>query len=134
MILPVVLWPEAEQDLLAARDWYEAQQSGLGLRFLEQVAAVFDRLAEMPGMYAVVWEDVRSCRLRRFPYLAYFRILPNRVEVLAVPSRESRPFRMARSRVEFAERSYEFRGVLGSGAPGSAATWLILIQSALRPS
>jgi|GEM_PF-2741884 len=30
MSLPVVLRPEAQDDLLAARDWYERQRAGLG--------------------------------------------------------------------------------------------------------
>lgn len=38
----------------------------------------------MLGMYAVAWEDVRSRRLRHFPYLIYYRLLSERIEVLGV--------------------------------------------------
>lgn len=84
MSLPVILRPEAEEDLAAAAGWYERQRHGLGRQFLNQVSAGMARLAERPGMFDLVWEDVRGCRLRQFPYLIYFRVLPGRIEVLAV--------------------------------------------------
>ncbi len=84
MSIPVVLRPEAEQDLLSARDWYDRQRVGFGDEFSAQVSAVFDRLAAMPELYAVRWQDVQSCRLWRFPYIVYYRALSDRVEVLAV--------------------------------------------------
>ncbi|MFI5454017.1 MAG: type II toxin-antitoxin system RelE/ParE family toxin [Isosphaerales bacterium] len=84
MSLPVVLRPEVEQDLLTARDWYDQQQDGLGDKFTAEISVVFDRLAEMPELYAVAWRDVRTCRPRRFPYVVYYRVLTDRVEVFAV--------------------------------------------------
>ena len=38
----------------------------------------------MPQMYAVVLRDVRRGKLRRFPYLIYYRVLPDRIEVIAL--------------------------------------------------
>lgn len=84
MTLPIVLRPEAEQDLLSARDWYDHQQTGLDEEFGAEVSAIFDRLAITPGLFGVVWEDVRACCARRFPYVVYYRVLANSVEVLAV--------------------------------------------------
>jgi plasmid stabilization system protein ParE len=84
MNFPVVVRPEAEQDLLAARDWYDQQRVGLGDEFSTQVSAILDRLSAMPELFAVRWHDVRSCRLRQFPYIVYYRALSDRVEVLAV--------------------------------------------------
>lgn len=83
MSLPVILRPEAEQDVESTRDWYE-QQAGLGQAFLDRVSDALDRIGAMPEMYAVVWQDVRACRLRRFPFVVYYRVLADRVEVLAV--------------------------------------------------
>lgn len=84
MSFPVVLRPEAEQDLLSARDWYDRQRVGPGGEFAAQVSAAFGRRAAMPEMFAPRWQDVRSCRLRRFPYVVYYRALADRVEVQAV--------------------------------------------------
>ena len=84
MNLPRVIRPEAENDLLAARDWYDQQRSGLGDEFSAKVAVNLERLAELPQLCQVVWEDVRASRLRRFPYVVYYRVLSDRIEVLAV--------------------------------------------------
>lgn len=84
MSLPIVLRPEAQTDLLEARDWYEQQGPGLGDGFAEAVDEMFARIEEMPELYAVMLRDVRRGKLRRFPYVVYYRVLTDRIEVIAV--------------------------------------------------
>jgi plasmid stabilization system protein ParE len=84
MSLPVILRPEASDDVLSARDWYDRQRPGLGDAFFAQLSVVLDDIAAMPALYAIVWQDIRTCRLRRFPYVVYYRVLADRIEVLAV--------------------------------------------------
>lgn len=80
----LIVRPEAEQDLVEGRDWYERQRQGLGLEFLNEVDEVFDRIRKSPGLYAVAYRGVRPARLDRFPYVTYFRILDDVIEVIAV--------------------------------------------------
>jgi toxin ParE1/3/4 len=84
MSLPVVFRPEAEQDLLEARDWYDRRGTDLGDDFRAEIITLIERLGEMPELYAVVWNNVRRCRPKRFPYAIYYRILEDSVEVLAI--------------------------------------------------
>ena len=84
MSLPIAWRPEAEADLLAARDWYEWQRSGLGEEFADAVEIMLDRIQAMPESYAIALLTVRRAKLRRFPYLIYYRVLANQIEVLAV--------------------------------------------------
>ena len=35
-------------------------------------------------MYAATFRGVRPAKLRRFPYVVYYRVLADRIEVLAV--------------------------------------------------
>ena len=84
MSLPIVWRPEAETDLLAARDWYEWQRSGLGEEFADAVETILVRIEAMPEMYAIVLQSVRRGKLRMFPYLIYYRVLSNAIEVLAL--------------------------------------------------
>ncbi|HEV3146160.1 MAG TPA: type II toxin-antitoxin system RelE/ParE family toxin [Gemmataceae bacterium] len=84
MSLPLFVRVEAKEDLATARDWYEQQEPGLGLRFMTQVAVTFERIQTMPEMYASIWRKVRACKLRRFPYVVYYRTLTDRTEILAV--------------------------------------------------
>ncbi len=84
MSLPIVLRPEAQADLLAARNWYEQQRTGLGDTFAEAVEQILSWIEAMPEMYAVVAWDVRRGKLRRFPYVVYYRVLGDRIEVIAI--------------------------------------------------
>jgi plasmid stabilization system protein ParE len=84
MSFRLVVRPEAEQDVAEARDWYDRQREGLGGEFLTAVEEMFDRLRESPQLYAVGYKGVRPARLKRFPYVVYYRIKDEAVEVLAV--------------------------------------------------
>jgi toxin ParE1/3/4 len=84
MSLPVILRPEAEEDLQRTRDDLELARTGLGDRFLSEVQSIFDRLESMPEMYGTVWQDVRAVRLKRLRYVVYYVVFADRVEVLAV--------------------------------------------------
>ena len=76
--------PEAEEDLAEARRWYEGQREGLGDEFLESAEKVLDRIEKMPEIHVIVYKGVRKAVLRRFPYVTYYRIVEEEVEVLAV--------------------------------------------------
>jgi plasmid stabilization system protein ParE len=84
MSLRVILRPEAQADLLETRDWYDQQELGLGMAFADSVDEAVARIEAMPQMYAIVFHNVRRGKLRRFPYLIYYRVLSDRSEVLAV--------------------------------------------------
>jgi toxin ParE1/3/4 len=84
MSLPLVLRPEAQTDLLAARDWYEQQRSGLGVAFTEAVEQMFDRIHVMPELYGLALANVRRGKLRRFPFVVFYQVLTDRMEVIAV--------------------------------------------------
>jgi plasmid stabilization system protein ParE len=82
--LPVILRPTADADVQAIHDELEQVQHGLGNRFVARVRDVLERIESMPGMYGVVWQDVRAARLKKFRYLVYYVVFADRVEVLAV--------------------------------------------------
>ncbi len=84
MNLAAVFRPEAEGDVLETRDWYERQQHGLGDAFRDSLDQIVVRIEAMPQMYAVVFRDVRRGKLQRFPYVIYYRVLSDRIEVVAV--------------------------------------------------
>ena|SRR5258708_37401310 len=84
MTLAVVFRPEAQVDVLQTRDWYEQQTPGLGETFSVALDEAVIRIEAMPQMYAMVFRDIRRGKLRTFPYLIYYRVLPDRIEVIAV--------------------------------------------------
>jgi toxin ParE1/3/4 len=80
----VVFRPEAERDLIEARNWYDNERNGLGSEFLVEAARTIEKVGESPGWYEIRWRNVRSCQLNRFPYLVFFRVLDVRIEIVGV--------------------------------------------------
>ncbi|MFN0180717.1 MAG: type II toxin-antitoxin system RelE/ParE family toxin [Gemmatimonadales bacterium] len=78
-----IVRPLAEADVQAAFDWYEEQAEGLGHEFLRALDASYASIARWPESYPVVYRGVRRALLRRFPYLVYYRSIPQAIEVLA---------------------------------------------------
>jgi len=80
----IVLRPEAEADLLAARDWYEQEVPELAQAFADSFEAMITQIEAMPELYVAALENIRRGKLRRFPYLIYYRVLSDRIEVMGV--------------------------------------------------
>ena len=74
----------AKGDIADAHAWYETEQPGLGMEFLDEVAATLARIASGPERYPLVEADVRRALVRRFPYSVYFRLKGESARVIAV--------------------------------------------------
>ena len=80
----LVLRPQAEAELLDARDWYEDQRPGLGSAFATEVETALGGVLQAPQAYPRVQGEIRRALVRRFPYAIYFRAMPDEIVVLAV--------------------------------------------------
>jgi len=80
----LVAEPRVYFDVAATYQWYENEQPGLGLEFLDQLRAVYDRIAAGPFQYQDLRSGIRRALLRRFPYVVYFAVEADVVIVLAV--------------------------------------------------
>lgn len=80
----IVTRPNAETDIASTRDWYENQQSGLGRRFLVAIDDVFALIQSQPMLFAISYRGVRCAPLTRFPYIVYYRLIDEGIEVIAV--------------------------------------------------
>jgi toxin ParE1/3/4 len=70
----IELLPRAENEMAQAQDWYEARREGLGRRFLDEVDAMFTRIADGPQRFPRWVDNARYQRavLSRFPYVVMF--------------------------------------------------------------
>lgn len=84
MSLPVIIRPEAHADIQGIHDDLEQARAGLRGQFMTRLREVLERIEAMPELYGIVWQDVRAARLKRFRYIVYYVVFPDRVEVLAV--------------------------------------------------
>jgi len=84
----VVFRPEAEGEVLEAREWYETRRSGLGREFAQAVDEIVSRIVEHPLAYQRAHKDTRRAVLSRFPYAVYYRIDGDDIVVQAVHGRQ----------------------------------------------
>jgi plasmid stabilization system protein ParE len=84
MTTRVVVQPQSDLDIQAAALWYEEQQNGLGMRFLDELDLVFRRIKENPRQFPRVEAEIHRALLHRFPYGVYFLVESEEVTVLAV--------------------------------------------------
>jgi plasmid stabilization system protein ParE len=88
---PIAIGFEATDEVDTAYRWYENQRVGLGEEFLAILLGQLERIQENPEAWAVVYRNIRACPLRRFPYVVYFRIRSDQIEVVAVQHAHRNP-------------------------------------------
>ena len=85
MIRALRILPEAEAELLEATAWYESKRSGLGAEFIRTIDRALARILAVPEASAL-WRKgypYRNHALRRYPYVIFFIVSPEQVEVFA---------------------------------------------------
>jgi plasmid stabilization system protein ParE len=80
----LVVRPQAEAELLSARDWYENQRAGLGQEFVDEVRETMSEVATRPLSFPKVHGEMRRAILRRFPYGVFFRTVTDEIVILGV--------------------------------------------------
>jgi len=83
--------PEAQNDIREAAQWYEEREVGLGVRFVREVRASLERIADERLTFPIIEQDVRRALLHKFPYSIYFVSEPDAVSVIAVLHQHRRP-------------------------------------------
>lgn len=90
------LSPEAHEELLASMAWYDAEEEGLGLGFLEEFHAIAQRAARLPDSGALVAGSpaeppIRRFLFKRFKHAIYTLWLDETLLVFAVAHQHQKP-------------------------------------------
>ena len=81
----------ANQEFLAAADFYEAQAPGLGEDFILDVEASLKLIADFPNLGSRGPAGTRRIHLHRFPYSLVYRSDGHVLRVIAVEHQRRRP-------------------------------------------
>jgi plasmid stabilization system protein ParE len=73
----------AERELQEALEFYEAEQNGLGARFLDEVEAATARILSHPEAWTQLSPRTRRCRTHRFPYGLFYQIRHDEILILS---------------------------------------------------
>jgi plasmid stabilization system protein ParE len=73
----VVARSQAQDDILEAAEWYDAQRAGLGDEFIEEVLEVLDSLETNPLLHCRQHptKNIRWRYSERFPYRVIYEVL-----------------------------------------------------------
>ncbi len=76
--------PEAEEEFVAAIDWYEERTVGLGMDFASEVYSAIQRAVALPDAWTTVDVGIRRVLVNRFPYGVLYAQASNGLLILAV--------------------------------------------------
>ncbi len=79
----VVVLEEASEDLEAARDFYEANESGIGEYFSDSVIADLESLSLFHGIHSIHFGHHRMLA-SRFPFGIYYTETSDETQVVAI--------------------------------------------------
>jgi len=88
---PVVFLPSAEEEIIEAAVYYQAQAEGLGTKYLNAVEKAVRFIAESPTTWPVIDGSLRRHLVRNFPFGILYRIEPEQVVIVAVAHMSRRP-------------------------------------------
>ena len=61
-------------------EYYEECQSGLGLKFSEEIFAAIERVCEHPYAWTGIDAKIRRCLTNKFPYGILYRIVNDHIK------------------------------------------------------
>ena len=83
--------PEAQNEFVAAAQFYENRTEGLGLDFTLTVQRAYERLLAHPASGAPFGRLLRRVLLPKFPYGLLYRVEPDHIYIVAVMHLHRRP-------------------------------------------
>ena len=83
--------PDATNEADVAAIFYKTKQPGLEKRFLEALEDAILRVKRNPMIYRNIEGNIRKCRLLHFPYGLIYRVVRDRIEIIAVMHLRKKP-------------------------------------------
>lgn len=80
----IVFLFEAEQEMNAAATYYNRQEKGLGLDFLNEVDQCLHRIRNSPKRWLQIAENIHKYSVKRFPFYVIYRNDPYEICILAI--------------------------------------------------
>jgi len=83
--------PEAESEFVAAQDFYDDREFGLGKDFLDEVYETVGRIIEFPDSWPQYSYRTRRCLCNRFPFSVIYRHTDTELTIYAVAHQKRKP-------------------------------------------
>ena len=86
-----VFQPEALEEYSDAVRYYAQRSSELAQSFINAIEEAVFRVRETPARYPITEDNVRRCRVKKFPYSILYSVEPDYILILAVMHGKQRP-------------------------------------------
>ena len=90
-MFPVDYLPGARGDFDESFDWYSERSPRSALRFSDAVDAALVKIAAHPSKFISSDGVHRECPVKKFPFRIVYRLIDNRVLVVAIAHAKRRP-------------------------------------------
>jgi plasmid stabilization system protein ParE len=81
----------SKEDVELAFEWYEKQQKGLGVEFLNCIEASLNNILNFPEMYAACYLNFRRCVVSRFPFSIFYTVEDYQIVIHAILNNRQDP-------------------------------------------
>jgi len=82
MIYKLRISDEALDDIDEALLWYEFRKQDLGEEFFKYLKAGFKNIQDFPLSYEKIFDNVRRCAFKKFPFSIFYRLNDITFEIL----------------------------------------------------
>jgi plasmid stabilization system protein ParE len=89
--LSVVFHPDAVEEAQAARQWYAARSQSAADSFLAELDHGIEAICLAPERWPLFVHGTRRYLFHRFPFQLVYRVMNDRIEVVAVAHGRRRP-------------------------------------------
>jgi len=83
--------PQAKFELEKSVEFYESQQSRIGLEFLGEVYSTIHRIIEFPNAYPTLSKNTRKCLTNKFPFAVIYQVKMNEIFIVAITHLARKP-------------------------------------------
>lgn len=83
--------PEAREELLAAIDYYNDAEPGLGMAFYTEIESAIELIEGYPDLWTDIGGGIRRCLVRRFPYAILYNRETSRIFIYAIMHTKREP-------------------------------------------
>jgi toxin ParE1/3/4 len=87
----VDIHPHAVAEAQAAAQWYRERNRSAAQAFLAELDLAIKKIGENPEIWPPYVAGTRHFVLQRFPFSVIYRLVPNRVEVVAIAHGRRKP-------------------------------------------
>ncbi|MBI4744848.1 MAG: type II toxin-antitoxin system RelE/ParE family toxin [Actinobacteria bacterium] len=89
--MKVIIAKIAQQEFNDAKDFYEIEQPGLGLRFETEIKKSILRIKKHPSAWPIEYNEVHRYLIHKFPYKILYSIQNKIIIILAFAHQHRKP-------------------------------------------